>query len=207
MIFECVKMEHNSVSVLSSFGSHVIMGTRSFVDQLLSFDFNAEISSINIRRRMPRMYNEHVSLYSEETNAENSAGLVVHLYRIVSHILSTRFPTLYMGKRTAIKILLRKRQFSVRFVSCHARILPIKIFFSFEVMSRYTSIRNKKHFDFCSLIRIFAIRLKNVPSNGGDGHPQTKRIFSNLKLFRLKDASIIIPQQYIYYSQKQTEQL
>jgi hypothetical protein len=28
-----------------------------------------------------------------------------------------------------------------------------------------------------------------------------------LKLFRLKDASIIIPQQYIYYSQKQTEQL
>ena len=29
---------------------------------------------------MPRMYNEHVSLYSEETNAENSAGLVVHLF-------------------------------------------------------------------------------------------------------------------------------
>lgn len=161
----------------------------------------------NARRRMPRMYNEHVSLYSEETNAENSAGLVVHLYRIVPHILSARFPTLYMGKRTAIKILFRKRQFSVRFVSCHARILPIKIFFSFEAMSRYTSIRNKKHFDFCSLIRIFAIRLKNVPSNGGDGHPQTKRIFSNMKLFRLKDASIIIPQQYIYYSQKQTEQL
>ena len=103
--------------------------------------------------------------------------------------------------------MLRKRQFLVRFVSCHARILPIKIFFSFEAMSRYTSIRNKKHFDFCSLIRILAIRLKNVPSNGGDGHPQAKRIFSNLKLFRLKDASIIIPQQYICYSQKQTEQL
>ena len=92
---------------------------------------------------MPRMYNEHVSLYSEETNAENSAGLVVHLFRIVPHIHSARFPTLYMGKRTAIKILLRKRQFSVRFVSCHARILRIKIFFSFEAMSRYTSIRNK----------------------------------------------------------------
>lgn len=60
----------------------------------------------------------------------------------------------------------------------------------------------KKHFDFCSLIRIFAIRLKNVPSNGGDGHPQTKRIFSNLKLFRLKDASIIIPQQYIFITFK-----
>ena len=156
---------------------------------------------------MPRMYNEHVSLYSEETNAENSAGLVVHLFRIVPHIHSALFSTLYMGKRTAIKILLRKRQFLVRFVSCHARILPIKIFFSFEAMSRYTSIRNKKHFDFCSLIRIFAIRLKNVPSNGGDGHPQAKRIFSNLKLFRLKATPINIPQQYIYYSKKQTEQL
>jgi len=55
---------------------------------------------------MPRMYNEHVSLYSEETNAENSAGLVVHLYRIVTHIHSTRFSTLYMGKRSAIEILL-----------------------------------------------------------------------------------------------------
>ena len=110
----------------------------------------------NVRRRIPRKNNDHVNLYSKETNAENSAGLVAHLYRIVPHILSTRFSTLYMGKRTAIKILLRKRQFSVRFVSCHARILPIKIFFSFEAMSRYTSIRNKKHFDFCSLIRIFA---------------------------------------------------
>ena len=123
----------------------------------------------NARRRMPRMCNDHASLYSEETNAENSAGLVVHLYRIVPHILSTRFPTLYMGKRIAIKILLRKRQFSVRFVSCHARILPIKIFFSFEAMSRYTSIRNKKHFDFCSLILIFAIRLKTFLQMEGTG--------------------------------------
>ena len=156
---------------------------------------------------MPRMYNEHVSLYSEETNAENSAGLAVHLYRIVPQIHSAVLSTLYMYKKSAIEILLRKRQLSVRFVSYHARILPIIIFFSFEAMSRYTSIRNKKHFDFCSLIRIFAIRLKNVPSNGGDGHSQAKRIFSNLKLFRLKDTSIIIPQQYIYYSKKQTEQL
>lgn len=44
---------------------------------------------------MPRMYNEHVSLYSEETNAENNAGLVVHLYRIVPHTHSTNFSTLY----------------------------------------------------------------------------------------------------------------
>ena len=67
MIFECVKMEHNSVSVLSSFGSHVIMGTRSFVDQLLSFDFNAE----------------------------TNAGLVMRIYRIVPHIHSAVFSTLY----------------------------------------------------------------------------------------------------------------
>lgn len=135
-------------------------GTQPFGDQTLSFDFNAEISSIESSRRIPRMCNDHVSLYSEETNAETNVVLVPYLCRIVPHILSARFPTLYMGKRTAIKILLRKRQFSVRFVSYHARSLPIKIFFSFEAMSRYTSIRNKKHFDFCSLIRIFAIRLK-----------------------------------------------
>ena len=59
---------------------------------------------------MPRMYNEHVSLYSEESNAETNVGLVVHLYRIVSHIHSTRFSTLYIGKRSAIEILLRKQE-------------------------------------------------------------------------------------------------
>ena len=58
---------------------------------------------------MPRMYNEHVSLYSEETNAEKNAGLVVHLYRIVPHIHSELFSTLYMGKRSAIEILLAVR--------------------------------------------------------------------------------------------------
>ena len=62
---------------------------------------------------MPRMYNEHVSLYSEETNAENSAGLVVHLYRIVPHIHSALFSTLYMGKRSAIDILLVSNRISV----------------------------------------------------------------------------------------------
>ena len=44
---------------------------------------------------MLRMYNDHVSLYSEETNVETNAGLVVHLYRIVPHIHSTVFSTLY----------------------------------------------------------------------------------------------------------------
>lgn len=64
----------------------------------------------NARRRMPRMYNEHVSLYSEETNAEKSAGLVVHLYRIVPHIPSAVLSSLYMGKRSAIEILLIKQE-------------------------------------------------------------------------------------------------
>ena len=81
-------------------------GTQPFGDQALSFDFNAEISSIEARRRMPRMTNEYVSLYSEETNAENSAGLVPYLYRIVPHIYSALFSNLYMGKRSAIEILL-----------------------------------------------------------------------------------------------------
>ena len=85
----------NTVSVSPSLGLHVIMWTQPFGDQLLSFDFNAEISSIEARRKMLRMYNDHVSLYSEETNVETNAGLVVHLYRIVPHIHSTVFSTLY----------------------------------------------------------------------------------------------------------------
>ena len=55
---------------------------------------------------MPRMCNDHVSLYSEETNAETNVVLVPYLYRIVPHIHSALFPTLYMGKRSAIEILL-----------------------------------------------------------------------------------------------------
>ena len=45
---------------------------------------------------MLRMYNDHVSLYSEETNVETNAGLVVHLYRIVPHIHSAVFSTLFI---------------------------------------------------------------------------------------------------------------
>jgi len=52
----------------------------------------------NVRRRIPRMNNEHVNLYSEETNVETNAGLVVHLYRIVPNMHSALFSTLYMGK-------------------------------------------------------------------------------------------------------------
>ena len=66
---------------------------------------------------MSRKNNDYVSLYSEETNAENNAGLVAYLYWEIPHIHSTVLPTLYMCKKSAIEILLRKRQLSVRFVS------------------------------------------------------------------------------------------
>ncbi len=59
---------------------------------------------------MPRMYNDDVNLYSEETNAENSAGLVMRIYRIVPHIHSAVLSTLYMAKRSAIELLLRKQE-------------------------------------------------------------------------------------------------
>ena len=51
IISDSVIMEHNNVSVSPSLRSHVIMGTRSFVDQLLSFDFSAEISSIDCKEK------------------------------------------------------------------------------------------------------------------------------------------------------------
>lgn len=66
---------------------------------------------------MPRKNNDQVSLYCEETNAETDAGLVMLIYRIVPHIHSAVLSTLYMYKKSAIEILLRKRQLSVRFVS------------------------------------------------------------------------------------------
>ena len=47
------------------------------------------------------MNNDHVSHYSEETNTENSARLVVHLFRIVPHIHSAVLSTLYMYKKSA----------------------------------------------------------------------------------------------------------
>lgn len=52
------------------------------------------------------MNNDHVNLCSEETNAENNAGLVVHLCRIVPHLYSAVFPALYMCIKSAIEILL-----------------------------------------------------------------------------------------------------
>ena len=51
----------------------------------------------SIQERLKRN-NDHVSLYSEETNAETNVVLVPYLYRIVPHIHSALFPALYMGK-------------------------------------------------------------------------------------------------------------
>ena len=103
-------IEQDSISNTPSLDLHVIMEHSLSVTNYYRLISMRKFHSSNSRRRMPRMYNEHVSLYSEETNAENSAGLVVHLYRIVPHIHSTRFSTLYIGKRSAIEILLRKQE-------------------------------------------------------------------------------------------------
>ena len=83
---------------------------------------------------MPRMYNEHVSLYSEETNAETNVVLVPYLYRIVPHIHSALFSTLYMGKRSAIELLLKARALfpeCVKYVSESVEFFEAKLrFFS-----------------------------------------------------------------------------
>ena len=62
---------------------------------------------------MPRKNNDHVSHYSEETNVETNAGLVMSIYRIVPHIHSAFFSTLYMYKKSAIDILLVSNRISV----------------------------------------------------------------------------------------------
>ena len=59
---------------------------------------------------MPRKNNDQVSLYCEETNAETNAGLVMRIYRIVPQMHSAVLSTLYMCKKTAIEILLRKHE-------------------------------------------------------------------------------------------------
>ena len=76
---------------------------------------------------MPRMYNEYVSLYSEETNAETNVVLVPYLYRIVPHIHSALFSTLYMGKKSAIELLLKARAL---FLECVENMYPKVLNFS-----------------------------------------------------------------------------
>ena len=99
-------IEQNSISDTPSLDLHVIMEHSLSVTNYYRLASMRKYHPSNARRRMLRMNNDNVSHYSEETNAENSAGLAVHLYRIVPHIHSTRFSTLYMGKRSAIEILL-----------------------------------------------------------------------------------------------------
>ena len=67
----------------------------------------------NARRRMPRMNNDHVNLCSEETNAENNAGLVVHFYQKVSNMYSAVLSALYMCIKSAIEIFVESNKISV----------------------------------------------------------------------------------------------
>lgn len=71
---------------------------------------------------MPRKNNDQVSLYCEETNAETNAGLVMRIYRIVPQMHSAVLSTLYMCKKTAIEILLRKAR--VLFTECVENMYP-----------------------------------------------------------------------------------
>ena len=89
-------IEQNSISDTPSLDLHVIMEHSPSVTKHYRLISMRKFCLSNARRRMPRMYNEYVSLYSEETNAENSARLVVHLFRIVPHIHSAVLSTLYM---------------------------------------------------------------------------------------------------------------
>ena len=89
-------MEQNSLSDTLSLELHVIMEHSPSVANYYRLISMRKFHPSNARRRMPRMNNDHVNLCSEETNAENSAGLVVHLFRIVPHIHSALFSNLYM---------------------------------------------------------------------------------------------------------------
>lgn len=59
------------------------------------------------------MCNDHVSLYSEETNAETNAGLVVYLYRIVPYMHSTVLSAVYMCIKSTIEIFVESNKISV----------------------------------------------------------------------------------------------
>ena len=56
---------------------------------------------------MPRKNNDHVSHYSEETNVETNAGLVMRIYRIVPHIHSAVFPLCICVKNQQLKYFLQ----------------------------------------------------------------------------------------------------
>ncbi len=106
-------MEQNSLSDTPSLELHVIMEHSPSVTNYYRLISMRKFHPSNARRRMPRIYNEHVSHYSEETNAENNAGLVVHLCRIVPHIHSSVFSTLYVCIKSAIEIFVESDKSSV----------------------------------------------------------------------------------------------
>ena len=169
-------MEQNNISNTPSLELHVIMEHSPSVTNYYRLISMRKFHPSNARRRMPRMNNDHVSLYSEETNVETNAGLVVHLYRIVPHIHSALFSALYMWKSSAIEILVRKRQLSVRFVSYHARFCLSKYFSPLRLCLDNTSIRNKPFWFLHTNSYLCNQILKNVPSNRRNGHSQAKII-------------------------------
>ena len=65
------------------------------------------------------MNNDHVSHYSEETNAGISTGLVAYLYWEIPHIHSAVLSTLYMCKRSAIEKYLKSKSLVYRLLGKH----------------------------------------------------------------------------------------
>ena len=89
----------------------------------------------------------HVNLYSEETNAENSMGLVMRIYRIVPHIHSALFSTLYMGKKSAIELLLKARAL---FLECVENMYPKVLNFSKQTYGLFSLIKHHIYNKVCS---------------------------------------------------------
>ena len=106
-------IEQDSISNTPSLDLHVIMEHSLSVTNYYRLASMRKFHLSNIGRRMPRKNNDHVSHYSEETNVETNAGLVMRIYRIVPHIHSAVSSTLYMYKKSAIDILLVSNRISV----------------------------------------------------------------------------------------------
>ena len=67
-------IEQNSISDTPSLDLHVIMEHNPLVTNHYRLISMRKFCLSNARRRMPRMCNDHASLYSEETNVENYEG-------------------------------------------------------------------------------------------------------------------------------------
>lgn len=86
---------------------------------------------------MPRKNNDHVSHYSEETNVETNAGLVMRIYRIVPHIHSAVFSTLYMCKKSAIEIFLAVQVNQELFIRMFSSFISLTFQSFFHIMGFY----------------------------------------------------------------------